>query len=788
MKLFYPKSVLLLLCLLFVNLTIAQQNQEILIAKNKSDLLQALKNKSKSQRLNISLSKNFELYVDIRVIKDQKSQTEYIGVLNNNPLNTFTVVDNGKSIEGEFFLKDQKKAYRIFEKNGTGIFAKEIDINKLLCVDFEVLNKNDDTGKSFSKLAPVLESLPGAPGVIYLDFDGELVTGTSWLGGATIDAQSPNFSDQKIIEVWKIMAEDFRPFNLNVTTNRSIYEATPSNRRMMCIFTTTKDAAPDSGGVAYINSFSSNRDNPCWVYNLGTRAAGETGSHEVGHTLGLGHDGKNSTTYYSGHADWSPIMGWSASKPIGHWSAGEYDGATNDQDDVAIIANNPGIGFQTDDHADNITDATPILVGGDGSVNASQNKGLISQRTDRDYFSFVIETGNVQFNITPDPDYPNLKIQAKVFNAINQEVLTATTQGMGAAINTQLTEGTYYLQIDGIGDGANPNVGYSDFSSLGNYFISGSYIPGDNQQPPVANFESNTDCGTVNFTSTSANTVTSYVWNFGDGNTSTEQNPTHTYTEDGNYTVTLTVSNDVGSDTMEKVDYVVINLPTQPIAENQNICAGESTTVTLTGSQGYRWYEVSQGGSSFTSGASYETPVLTATKTYYVEGFTNNCTTTTRTAVTVFVDEIPEPPGIVVNDGRNLTIEGTFVAYQWYLDGEIIEGATNQNWLPEAIGSYTVEVFNETGCNSISEIYDVDLSQLNASQRSEIFVFYPNPTKAELNIDGLSSKDLSIRIVNTYGQIVYEKEPTEVVEVQNLNRGMYMLLINNKMVGKFVKE
>ena len=255
-----------MLCLLFVNLTIAQQkNQEILIAKDKSNFLQALKDKNKSHKLDISLDKNFKLSLDINVVKNSNGQTEYIGVLNNNPVNTFTIVDNGKNIEGEFFLKGQKRAYQIFDKGDNSIYAIEIDINKLLCVDFEVLNKNDDTGKSFSKLAPVLESLPGAPGVIYLDFDGELVTGTSWLGGATIDAQSPNFSDQKIIEVWKIMAEDFRPFNLNVTTNRSIYEATPSNRRMMCIFTPTKDAAPDSGGVAYINSFSSNRDNPSFM-------------------------------------------------------------------------------------------------------------------------------------------------------------------------------------------------------------------------------------------------------------------------------------------------------------------------------------------------------------------------------------------------------------------------------------------------------------------------------------------------------------------------------------------
>ena len=49
----------------------------------------------------------------------------------------------------------------------------------------------------------------------------------------------------------------------------------------------------------------------------------------------------------------------------------------------------------------------------------------------------------------------------------------------------------------------------------------------------------------VNFTNTSTN-GTSYLWDFGDGNTSTNQNPNHTYTSNGNYTVTLTT---YGNDT-----------------------------------------------------------------------------------------------------------------------------------------------------------------------------------------------------------------------------------------------
>jgi PKD repeat protein len=50
--------------------------------------------------------------------------------------------------------------------------------------------------------------------------------------------------------------------------------------------------------------------------------------------------------------------------------------------------------------------------------------------------------------------------------------------------------------------------------------------------------------------------ATGWNWNFGDGTNSTQQNPTHTYSEAGNYTVSLTVSYEAGSDANTKTDYI----------------------------------------------------------------------------------------------------------------------------------------------------------------------------------------------------------------------------------------
>nr|WP_319374819.1 PQQ-binding-like beta-propeller repeat protein [uncultured Methanobacterium sp.] len=77
---------------------------------------------------------------------------------------------------------------------------------------------------------------------------------------------------------------------------------------------------------------------------------------------------------------------------------------------------------------------------------------------------------------------------------------------------------------------------------------------------PSANFTSNVTNGTgnlsVQFNDSSTGNPSSWSWNFGDNQTSTEQNPTHNYTSPGNYTVSLTASNAVGNNTIYKTNYI----------------------------------------------------------------------------------------------------------------------------------------------------------------------------------------------------------------------------------------
>jgi PKD repeat protein len=99
------------------------------------------------------------------------------------------------------------------------------------------------------------------------------------------------------------------------------------------------------------------------------------------------------------------------------------------------------------------------------------------------------------------------------------------------------------------------------------------------QSAPVTDFYANVTSGdaplTVQFTDTSTNIPTSYSWNFGDGTTSTLQNPTHTYNSAGNYSVNLTATNYYGSNTSRKTAYIVVN------TNNSSNPSGNSTVASF---------------------------------------------------------------------------------------------------------------------------------------------------------------------------------------------------------------
>jgi PKD repeat protein len=121
---------------------------------------------------------------------------------------------------------------------------------------------------------------------------------------------------------------------------------------------------------------------------------------------------------------------------------------------------------------------------------------------------------------------------------------------------------------------------------------------------------------TVQFTNNSLNAFT-YLWDFGDGNYSSQQNPTHQYTTVGLYSVSLTAFAGIcGSDQMTIQDYILVGAE-PPAASSQSNCGPASFTLTATALSDVNWYDDPAGTNLIHTGNSLTTPFLNVSTTYF---------------------------------------------------------------------------------------------------------------------------------------------------------------------------
>lgn len=337
---------------------------------------------------------------------------------------------------------------------------------------------------------PVLDSDPSLPNVIYLDFDGETVTDPDWNNGHPINAvastlKGSRITSTQITDIWNRVVEDYRPFKISITTDVNRYNAAGARHRIRCIITSTDTAAPGAGGVAWIGSFREagldfSSTVPCWAFTEDYYTTADISgiiSHEVGHTMGLSHDGRANPyeEYFegqgSGPTSWAPIMGATYDHMVTQWSRGEYYRANNHEDDIAIIGGAAnGFGFVADE--DNAS--TPLTLPNNGLISVS---GVITTQADVDQYVFATAGGLVRLDATPAAVEPDLDIKLEIRDRVGVTVLASGNPigSLGVNMSATLPLGTYRLVIRGTGEGSPLAVGYSSYGSVGAYAIHGSY-------------------------------------------------------------------------------------------------------------------------------------------------------------------------------------------------------------------------------------------------------------------------------------------------------------------------
>ncbi len=386
------------------------------------------------------------------------------------------------------------KAYRI-EPTGPGGASELVErrLDEVICLMMPCVDDGMRNALDIGEIPPLepqdvpdivppynsgiisLQSLPGAAGVLYIDYRGGYTP--TWGG---IAYEKPSASNAQIKDVWKRVAEDYMPFNVNVTTDIRVYESAPENSRQRVIVTPTKTAAPTAGGVAYMNSWNWTGDTPCWAFYATGKSAAEVISHEAGHTLTLGHDGRidpYNEGYFGGHGSgatgWAPIMGVGYYKPVAQWSKGEYAYANNAEDDLAkITANNNRVDYRPDDTGSALAGARHLDIATDFSAFA---EGVIETTGDTDALRFTTAGGAVTLTALPvGGDWADLAIQATLADSADTVIASNSPQGsLSAAISTNLAAGTYTFRVTGAGRNSALTNGFSDYASLGYYTVTG---------------------------------------------------------------------------------------------------------------------------------------------------------------------------------------------------------------------------------------------------------------------------------------------------------------------------
>lgn len=343
---------------------------------------------------------------------------------------------------------------------------------------------------------PKLNSYPTAQPTIFLDFDGQTVTTPYWNSGNPLVCASPNYTDAQITLFFNKVAEDYRPFNINVTTDSTVYFAAPATKRIRVIVTPTYQWYGMAGGVSYVGSFRWGNNVPAFVFSslLGNgdpNLCADAASHEAGHSLGLNHQTKYNADCTvaaeynpgsgSGQTSWAPIMGKSYNKTLSLWYNGPSStlGCGSSQDDMSIIANTTtnGTGYRTDDVGDskNNSNAASFAM----ATQSFSKGGIINTSTDVDYYSFTMPVNGtfklsaIPFNTGNNNLGANLDVRVNLYktNGTLIKAYTSTTT-LDATVDTTLTAGTYYLSVDNTTNANTP----SNYGIVGAYTLNGSYL------------------------------------------------------------------------------------------------------------------------------------------------------------------------------------------------------------------------------------------------------------------------------------------------------------------------
>jgi hypothetical protein len=218
----------------------------------------------------------------------------------------------------------------------------------------------------------------------------------------------------------------------------------------------------------------------------------------------------------------------------------------------------------------------------------------------------------------------------------------------------------------------------------------------------------------------------------------------------------------------------------------QVVLAGSTTTPFSI----YQWYSFN---GTILSGANTLTPLVEGAGTYYLQ--VSNVLLGTCDAIDSVVVHLNTEP-IVTAIGDSLTSTPA-TSYQWYRNGVLIPGATDQLYVAIQGGDYSVETTDSLGCSSFSNVVTVVIAGIQDEPAQVSFSIHPNPVSSQLrvNLAGVVTSNYSIRIYSIMGSLQLELKDNAgasvAMDVSALSSGIYYLVLDAggmQAVRRFIKN
>ena len=314
---------------------------------------------------------------------------------------------------------------------------------------------------------------------------------------------------------------------------------------------------------------------------------------------------------------------------------------------------------------------------------------------------------------------------------------------------------------------------------------------------PTAQFTESANALTVNFSdaSTTSSTITSWNWDFGNGNSSTLQNPQHTFTSAGTYNVCLTVTDGCSSNTTCQM--ITVNTCTPPTPQFT-----ESTTALVVSFSDASTTAGTISAWSWDFGDGNSSTLQNPTHTYAAAGTFNVCLTVTdgcasETTCRMITTTVCTGPTAAFTETTNMlsveftdasTSPGTITAWNWDFGDGSSSALQNPQHVYTASGMYQACLTVTDGCTTDSTCMQLNLviDGIEENQFLSEASLYPNPTNGWITVDLATTapQNLVLEVVDLTGKLIYEAyEPAAmtnlVLDLSAAESGLYYLILTS---------